>query len=71
MIDYKIYNGNHQIPVRIFLPGEKMEDDLAGISVLSRGGWVTESIDNYEESVPVLLRQQIRIVVSVEVRLPE
>ena len=27
-IDYKIYNGNHQIPVRIFLPGEKMEDDL-------------------------------------------
>ena len=28
-IDYKIYNGNHQIPVRIFLPGEKMEDDLA------------------------------------------
>ncbi len=27
-IDYKIYNGDHQIPVRIFLPGEKMEDDL-------------------------------------------
>ena len=35
-IDYKIYNGDHQIPVRIFLPGEKMEDDLPVFLVLSR-----------------------------------
>ena len=47
-IDYKIYNGNHQIPVRIFLPGEKMEDDLPVFLFFHGGGWVTESIDNYE-----------------------
>ena len=47
-IDYKIYNGDHQIPVRIFLPGEKMEDDLPALLFFHGGGWVTESIDNYE-----------------------
>ena len=46
-IDYKIYNGNHQIPVRIFLPGEKMEDDLPVFLFFHGGGWVTESIDNW------------------------
>ena len=53
-IDYKIYNGNHQIPVRIFLPGEKMEDDLPVFLFFHGGGWVTESIDNYErKSIPL------------------
>ena len=40
-IDYKIYNGNHQIPVRIFLPGEKMEDDLPVFLFFHGAGWVT------------------------------
>ena len=51
-IDYKIYNGNHQIPVRIFLPGEKMEDDLPVFLFFHGGGWVTESIDNCIGRVP-------------------
>lgn len=38
-IDYKIYNGNHQVPVRIFLPGEKMEEGMAGIFIFP-WGWM-------------------------------
>ena len=68
-IDYKIYNGNHQIPVRIFLPGEKMEDDLPVFLFFHGGGWVTESIDNYERICARLASATDHIVVSVEYRL--
>ena len=68
-IDYKIYNGNHQIPVRIFLPGEKMEDDLPVFLFFHGGGWVTESIDNYERICARLASATNHIVVSVEYRL--
>ena len=68
-IDYKIYNGNHQIPVRIFLPGEKMEDDLPALLFFHGGGWVTESIDNYERICARLASATNHIVVSVEYRL--
>ena len=68
-IDYKIYNGDHQIPVRIFLPGEKMEDDLPALLFFHGGGWVTESIDNYERICARLASATNHIVVSVEYRL--
>ena len=68
-IDYKIYNGNHQIPVRIFLPGEKMEDDLPVFLFFHGGGWVTKSIDNYERICARLASATDHIVVSVEYRL--
>ena len=68
-IDYKIYNGNHQIPVRIFLPGEKMEDDLPVFLFFHGGGWVTESIDNYERICARLANATGQYVVAVEYRL--
>ena len=68
-IDYKIYNGNHQIPVRIFLPGEKMEDDLPVFLFFHGGGWVTESIDNYERICARLADATGQYVVAVEYRL--
>ena len=68
-IDYKIYNGNHQIPVRIFLPGEKMEDDLPVFLFFHGGGWVTESIDNYERICAQLANATGQYVVAVEYRL--
>ena len=68
-IDYKIYNGDHQIPVRIFLPGEKMEDNLPALLFFHGGGWVTESIDNYERICARLASATDHIVVSVEYRL--
>ena len=68
-IDYKIYNGDHQIPVRIFLPGEKMEDDLPALLFFHGGGWVTESIDNYERICARLADATGQYVVAVEYRL--
>ena len=57
-IDEKIYNGSHAVPVRIFFPNEKCFQESNDKTSDSRekklllfihgGGWVTESIDNYE-----------------------
>ena len=68
-IDYKIYNGNHQIRVRRFLPGEKLEDDLPVFLFFHGGGWVTESIDNYERICARLANATGQYVVAVEYRL--
>lgn len=35
-IDYKIYNGDYEVPVRIYLPREKVTEDLPGLFVLPR-----------------------------------
>ena len=68
-IDYKIYNGNHQVPVRIFLPGEKMEEGMPVFLFFHGGGWVTESIDNYERICARLANATGQYVVAVEYRL--
>ena len=57
-VDEKIYNGSHAVPVRIFFPNEKSfresEEKKADsqerklLLFIHGGGWVTESIDNYE-----------------------
>ena len=52
-IDYKIYNGDHQIPVRIFLPGEKMEADLPALLFFHGGGWV---VITPSDLLPAMLR---------------
>lgn len=75
-IDYKIYNGEDQIPVRIFLPGEhvwkKKEAGMQTRPILlffHGGGWVTESIDNYERVCARMADATDHIVVSVGYRL--
>ena len=57
-VDEKIYNGSHAVPIRIFFPSEKSfreseekKHDIQDKKLLlfiHGGGWVTESIDNYE-----------------------
>ena len=47
-IDYKIYNGDYEVPVRIYLPREKVTEDLPVFLFFHGGGWVTDCIDNYE-----------------------
>ena len=47
-MDYKIYNDDYEIPVRIYLPREKETEGLPVMLFFHGGGWVTESIDNYE-----------------------
>ena len=57
-VDEKIYNGSHAVPIRIFFPSEKSFreseekkhniQDKKMLLFIHGGGWVTESIDNYE-----------------------
>ena len=78
-VDEKIYNGSHAVPVRIFFPNEKSfresEEKKADsqerklLLFIHGGGWVTESIDNYERICARLASATNHIVVSVEYRL--
>ena len=73
-IDQKIYNGSHQVPVRIFFPNERayeknQADPEKILLFLHGGGWVTESIDNYERICARLANATNHFVVAVEYRL--
>ena len=68
-IDYKIYNGSYEVPVRIYLPSEEMEKTYPVLLFFHGGGWVTESIDNYERICARMAAATNHIVVSVEYRL--
>ena len=78
-VDEKIYNGSHAVPIRIFFPSEKSfreseekKHDIQDKKLLlfiHGGGWVTESIDNYERICARLASATDHIVVSVEYRL--
>ena len=68
-IDYKIYNENYEVPVRIYLPREKVTEDLPVFLFFHGGGWVTDCIDNYERICSRLASATEHIVVSVEYRL--
>lgn len=73
-IDEKIYNGEHEIPVRLFFPNEEA---YQGVGVDGRkmmlfihgGGWVTEHVDNYERVCARMASATNHIVVAVEYRL--
>ena len=78
-IDEKIYNGSHAVPVRIFFPNEKSFQESNDKTSDSRdkklllfvhgGGWVTESIDNYERICARLADATGQYVAAVEYRL--
>ena len=78
-VDEKIYNGSHAVPIRIFFPSEKSfreseekkhdSQDKKLLLFIHGGGWVTESIDNYERICARLASATDHIVVSVEYRL--
>ncbi len=73
-IDQKIYNQSHEVPVRIFFPNERSyEKNQAGpgkiLLFLHGGGWVTESIDNYERICARMANATNHFVVAVEYRL--
>lgn len=73
-IDEKIYNGEHEIPVRLFFPNEEA---YQGVGVDGRkmmlfihgGGWVTEHVDNYERVCARMASATNHIVAAVEYRL--
>ena len=68
-IDGKIYNGEYEVPVRVYLPREKETDGLPVMLFFHGGGWVTESIDNYERICARMAVATNHIVVSVGYRL--
>ena len=78
-VDEKIYNGSHAVPIRIFFPSEKsfreIEEkkhdiqDKKLLLFIHGGGWVTESIDNYERICARLANATGQYVVAVEYRL--
>lgn len=68
-IDYKIYNGDYEVPVRLYMPGEAVVQGTPILLFFHGGGWVTESIDNYERICSRMAEATGHIVVSVEYRL--
>ena len=75
-LDAKVYNGDHAVPIRLYFPTEEamqagiVEGNIFPILLFFHGGgWVTESIDNYERICARLADATGQYVVSVEYRL--
>ena len=78
-VDEKIYNGSHAVPIRIFFPSEKsfreIEEkkhdiqDKKLLLFIHGGGWVTESVENYQRVCARMAQSTGQIVASVEYRL--
>ena len=75
-LDTKVYNGTYEVPVRLYFPNEEsMSGDVSEkgkypvLLFFHGGGWVTESIDNYERICARLADATGQYVVSVEYRL--
>lgn len=68
-IDYKIYNGDYEIPTRIYLPGDDFLADASALLFLHGGGWITESVDTYDRVCAGMAKATGQTVISVEYRL--
>lgn len=75
-IDFEVYNGEYKVPMRIYFPHEKAQKE-EGVGIHSYpvlifihgGGWVTESVDNYERICARMAKSTEHIVVSIDYRL--
>lgn len=75
-IDYQIFNGDYQIPIRIYMPHEDAlvrrgtEGNTHPVLLfIHGGGWVTESVENYDRVCARMAQDTDHIVVSVDYRL--
>ena len=75
-LDAKVYNGDHEVPIRLYFPTEEsMKDESAKkhpvpvMLFFHGGGWVTESVENYDRVCARMAQSTGHIVVSVEYRL--
>lgn len=68
-IDYKIFNGNYEIPTRIYLPEQASLNEASALLFLHGGGWITESVDTYDRVCAGLAKATGQTVISVEYRL--
>ena len=68
-IDYKVINGDHEVPTRLYMPSEEISENLPVFLFFHGGGWVTDSVDNYERICARLAVATEHLVISVEYRL--
>lgn len=75
-LDTKVYNGNHEVPIRLYFPseeamsGETVEGEKYPVLLFFHGGgWVTESVENYDRVCSRMAQSTGHIVMSVEYRL--
>ena len=74
-LDAEVYNEDHKVPIRLYFPSEKdMKEQESGYTLpvllfFHGGGWVTESVENYDRVCARMSQATGHIVVSVEYRL--
>lgn len=69
-VDCKIYNGEYEIPTRMYLPGKDREtEELPVLLFLHGGGWITESVDTYDRVCASMAKDTGHLVISVNYRL--
>lgn len=75
-LDTKVYNGMYEVPVRLYFPNEEsMSGDVSEkgkypvLLFFHGGGWVTESVENYDRVCSRMAQSTGHIVMSVEYRL--
>lgn len=68
-IDYKIEYDGYEIPTRIYLPDDVIDKKYPVFLFFHGGGWVTDSVDNYERICAKMAEEMHHIVISVEYRL--
>lgn len=75
-LDTKVYNGTYEVLVRLYFPNEEsMSGDVSEkgkypvLLFFHGGGWVTESVENYDRVCSRMAQSTGHIVMSVEYRL--
>ena len=68
-MDAKVFNGEHEIPLRVFLPKKDDMENMKVILYFHGGGWSTESVDTYARALHLLAYETECAVVAVEYRL--
>ena len=75
-LDTKVYNGTYEVPVRLYFPSEEaisgkpVEGEKYPVLLFFHGGgWVTESVENYDRVCSRMAQSTVHIVMSVEYRL--
>lgn len=68
-LDYDLDAGDHKIPTRIYLPSDKVNDGGHVLLFFHGGGWVTDSVENYDRICAKMAEDLQGIVISVDYRL--
>ena len=67
--EHRVLNGTHEVPVRIFLPGQETNHRLPVLLFFHGGGWVTGNIESYSPVCRTLAQAVGCVVASVDYRL--